>query len=337
MKKLAAVAVLVWLGSLLTTAQPVPPFTLQRVIPLPEVTGKFDHFAVDLAGKRLFVAATGNHSVEVIDLTTDKVKQSISGLGKPHGLVWVPDTGSLYVADGTLGDLKVYHGSPLALAGTIKLSADADDMVFDSATRVLYVGHGGGADPAKIAVIDTGKFALIADLTVATHPEALDLDARGQRVFANIADSSEVAVIDTAAHAIGAHWKLTDVADNVPLVYDSEHGDLYIACRTPAILMALDGVSGAEISRVPTGGQADDLFYDSALHRVYVISGAGEVDAYQVDSGKKLQPLGVTYTEPGAKTGLFVPSQNMLYVGIPGTNDSPAHISVYSTQSRGSK
>ena len=71
--------------------------------PLPGVAGKFDHLAIDAARSRLFIAATGNHSVEVIDLQSGKVQQSITGLGKPHGLAWVAATGSLYIADGSLG------------------------------------------------------------------------------------------------------------------------------------------------------------------------------------------------------------------------------------------
>jgi len=127
-------------------SQSVFPFMLQRTIALPGVTGKFDHFAIDLAGPFVcFAAATVNHSVEVIDLKSDKVEQSISGLGKPHGLAWVDATSSLYVADGSLCELRVYKGSPLKLAGTIKLSNDADDMVYRRCARRLYVGHGGGS------------------------------------------------------------------------------------------------------------------------------------------------------------------------------------------------
>src|ERR1700735_4160396 len=99
-------------------AQQTPPLVLQQTIPLPGIAGKFDHFAIDLAGDRLFAAATGNHSVEVIDLATGKVAQSITGLGKPHGLAWVATTQTLYVADGALAELRQYRGSPLALAGS---------------------------------------------------------------------------------------------------------------------------------------------------------------------------------------------------------------------------
>jgi DNA-binding beta-propeller fold protein YncE len=306
--------------------------TLSQTIPLPGVAGKFDHFAIDEPGHRLFVAATGNHSVEVIDLKTAKVEQSIAGLGKPHGLVWVQATASLYVADGSLGELRVYKGSPLKLAGAIKLSDDADDMVYD-AHHLLYVGHGGSsaAAPGRVAVIDTAKFALLANLGVASHPEALDFDAQGRRIFANIADSAEVAVIDGAKSAIVAHWRLTGATDNIPMAYDGERQRLYVACRKPAALLALNASTGAEIARATTGEGADDLFFDAALHRLYVISGAGEVDVLQADGKTGLTTIGVTHTAAGAKTALFVPALGVLYVGVPAADTKPAEIRVYST------
>ena len=309
------------------------PLILQHTISLPGVIGKFDHFAIDLPGHRLFAAVTSKHSVEVVDLKTGEVQQSIAGLGKPHGLAWVAATGSLYVADGSLAELRVYRGAPLALAGTIKLSDDADDMVYDEASRLLFVGHGGSdlANPAQIAVVDTDRFTLAANLPVATHPEALEIDPRSQRIFANIADSNEVAVIGALSMSITTHWKVSRAADNVPLAYDSEHKLLYVACRTPGTLIAMDAVTGKEVASEPAAGKADDLFYDAALHRIYVISGEGEVDVYQVDESKALHPLEALITAAGAKTALFVPAQKLLYVGVPGDNGHSAEIRVYST------
>jgi DNA-binding beta-propeller fold protein YncE len=309
------------------------PFVLQRAIELPGVMGKLDHFAIDIPGHRLFVAATGNHSVEVIDLTSDKVLESVKGLGKPHGLVWVNSTGSLYVADGSLRELRLYQGRPLTLAGKIALSDDADDMVYDEADHMIFVGHGGtdAANPSKVAVVSTNSFSLIANLPVATHPEALEIDPQSQRVFANIAESNEVAVIGAKTKDIVAHWKLTKAADNVPLVFDPDQHSLFVACRTPGTLLALDAASGKELTSAASAGQADDLFYDSALHRVYLISGAGEVDSYQVGAGNSLQVLPAVHTVLGAKTALFVQSQNLLYVGVPGSSGRAGEVRVYRT------
>jgi DNA-binding beta-propeller fold protein YncE len=329
--------IIVFASGLLSSAAaaqtPAPALQLSRTIVLAGADGKFDHLAIDIAGNRLFIAATTGHAIEVIDLKTDKVQQAISGLVKPHGLAWVAATGSLYVSDGSLGELRVYKGTPLALAGTIKLSDDADDMVYDEAGQLLFVGHGTGdaANPTKVAVVDTQHFSLVADLPVATHPEGLAIDPQSRRVFANIADSNEIAAIDTAGRAVTASWKLTKAADNVPIAFDGEHRLLYVACRKPGMVIALDAATGKELSGESAAGGADDLFYDPALRRVYVISGAGEVDSYQVDAAKTLHALGVTHTAAGAKTALFVPAQNLLYVGVPGLGEHPAEIRVYST------
>jgi DNA-binding beta-propeller fold protein YncE len=246
-------AFLLWLGFFSAQAQTAPSLTLQRTLALPGVTGKFDHFAYDSVGNRLFAAAAGNHSVEVIDLSSGKVVESLTGLGKPHGLAWIGETRRLFASDGVQGDLKIYDGAPLKPLKSIALSDDADDMVYDAKTKLLYVGHGGSpAHPAMIAVVDTTNQTLVTNLPVATHPEGLEIDQANDRIFVNIADAAEVAVIDGATHTRSATWKLTRAKDNVPLAYDDEHQVLFVACRTPARLLVLDGKSGQELADLPT-------------------------------------------------------------------------------------
>src|SRR5438128_898621 len=67
--------------------------TLQLVqtIPLPHVEGRIDHLAVDLQGQRLFVAALGNNTLEVLDLKAGTRLHSITGLHEPQGVVFIPE------------------------------------------------------------------------------------------------------------------------------------------------------------------------------------------------------------------------------------------------------
>jgi DNA-binding beta-propeller fold protein YncE len=329
-----AVVLLLLLGAFSAQAQSPSPLNLQRTIALPIDTGKFDHFAFDLSAGRLFVAASGNHSVEVLDLNPGTVTESLTGITKPHGLAWVAATGQLYAADGTQGDLKIFAGSPLKQVKSITLSDDADDMVYDEKSKLLYVGHGGSdaANPARIAVIDTTNQTLVANLPVATHPEALEIDNAGDRIFVNVAEKAEIVVIDGTSHTQTATWKLTRAKDNVPLAYDPEHQVLFVACRMPARLLVLDGRSGVELADLPADAGADDLFYDPATHRVYLIAGSGAVDVYQIDAEKTVRAVGSIHTSPGAKTGLLVLSQHALFVGAPATGGKQAQILQYSTQ-----
>lgn len=322
------------LGASFAHAQSTPALTLQRTITLPIGTGKFDHFAFDQKAGRLFIAATGNHSVEVMDFESGKVTESLTGIGKPHGLAWTPATGLLYASDGTQGDLKIFAGSPLNMDASVKLSGDADDMVYDAKSKLLYVGHGGSdaADPGAVAVIDTTNHSLLKNLPVATHPEGLEIDNAHDRIFVNIAEAAEVVVIDGASHTQTAAWKLRRAKDNVPLVYDAEHQLLFVACRTPARLLVLDANSGTELADLPSDAGADDVFYDPEVHRIYLIAGGGAIDVYEIDAGKAVRAIGVIPTSAGAKTGLLVPSLHALFVGVPAIGDKQAELLHYSTR-----
>jgi hypothetical protein len=332
MKTVLTALMIYSLSSSFALTQTAAPLVLERKIVLPGVKGKFDHFAIDEAGNRLFAAATGNKSVEVIDLASGKTTQSLTGMGKPHGLVWVAATGRLFVADGEKAELTVFEGEPLRRLKSIKLSEDADDMVYDAQSEMLYIGHGGtdSANPASVAILDAKRLSVLKQLPMATHPEALELDPRGKRVFVNVSDAGEVVVIDAAAPLKMKTWTLANAKGNTPLAYDEVDDLLLVGCRTPARLLVLNGKTGEEVESAPTDAGADDLFYEAKTHRAYLITGSGAVDSFSVSSTGKLQTLGVTRTAAGAKTGLLIPSQSAMYIGVPGTG-TPSEIDVYRT------
>ena len=266
-------------------------------------------------------------------MNSGKVVETIPSLGKPHGLEWVAETGRLFVADGSLATLNVYEGSPFKLVKSLKLSDDADDMVYDEVEKTLYVGHGGSdsSTPARVAVVDAVNLQVLANLPMATHPEALEMDSKGRRVFVNVADSSEVAVIDARTHTVAEHWRLQRAGHNVPLAFDKDSGLLLIGCRSPAKLLLLDTKTGKEIADAPTSAGADDLFFNRTTHSAYLIAGSGSVDTFKLTLGKNLVTTGSVKTAPGTKTGLFVPGIATLFVGVPQTGGQDPAIIVYST------
>ena len=92
------------------------PLRLVNRIQLPQVRGRIDHMAVDLKGQRLFVAALGNNTLEVVDLKRGERVTSISGFDEPQGLVYMPESGRLFVAAPVRGDraaeIMVYQTGP---------------------------------------------------------------------------------------------------------------------------------------------------------------------------------------------------------------------------------
>jgi hypothetical protein len=332
MKQLASSLVLLGLSGILHGQEPHG-LTLKRTIDLPAVTGKFDHFAMDLDGNRLFASAGGAHAIEITDLASGKIIESLPGIGKPHGLAWIASKRRLFVADGAKGELDVFEGSPLKRIAAIALSEDADDMVYDDQSHLLYVGHGGtdAANPARVAVVDAETLKLVAELSVASHPEALEFDRKHDRILINVADSGQIAVIDGKSHSITAIWSLGTSKGNTPLAYDAMQDLLLVGCRTPAQIVVLDGKDGRVIAKASSDAGADDLFFDATERRAYLIAGSGAVDAYSLSAQGELTPVSVTHTAAGAKTGLLDEAGHALYVGVPGI-DGAAVVRVYETQ-----
>jgi len=106
---------------------------------MPGLQGKFDHSAVDVSGKRLFVAATGNKTVEVLDLESGKRISRIPGLQKAQGIYYAPDVNVLLVTDGIGVVAKMYAGDTLQPLHTVTLSADADYVTYVAGTKRFFL------------------------------------------------------------------------------------------------------------------------------------------------------------------------------------------------------
>ena len=68
--------------ALSTSAQVKQPLKLVATTPLPGFSGDFDHFAIDLKGKRLFLTAEDHKTVEIFDFEGKRL-HSIAGFGQP--------------------------------------------------------------------------------------------------------------------------------------------------------------------------------------------------------------------------------------------------------------
>lgn len=140
----SALALLCSVGLVSLDGQDVAPLTLSQKIVLPGVEGRIDHLALDAAGERLFVCALGNNSVEVLDLRSNERIHSISGLGSPQGLVYVPQLNRLFVASDNGGIFKTYDAKSFQAIGELNFNDDADNVRYDEATKKIYVGFGSG-------------------------------------------------------------------------------------------------------------------------------------------------------------------------------------------------
>lgn len=293
-------------------------------IALAGVDGRIDHLTYDPAGHRVFVAALGNNTVEVVDLATQARIHTMTGLHEPQGVCYIPASGRLAVANGDNGVCMFYDGKDYSEVGSIPLGGDADNVRYDG--RRLYVGYGGGA----IALIDPMMMKPVGDMALTGHPESFQLDDSG-RIYINVPDENEIVVGDLIGprggagnSGVTARWKNKGASANFPMALDARDGHLFVVYRHPAQLRMLDCHTGALLSSTPCVGDADDVFYDAGTGFVMVTGGEGYIDVFR--GGTLINHIA---TRKGARTSLWLPDRHKLVVAVPARGGEPAALWVY--------
>ncbi len=298
-----------------------------QTIALPDVRGRIDHLDIDLDGGRLFVAALGNNTVEVVDLRAERRSARIKDVREPQGVAYVPAAKRLFVASRGSGRLDVFAGDTLAPVGRIDALEDADNIRNDPMSGRLYVGYG-----RALAVLEAATARKVDNIKLAGHPESFQLESTGSRMFVNVPSAQQIAVIDLKQGKVVATWNLGEVRANFPMALDEVKHRLFVATRQPAAFLVYDTETGKRVANVPIGGDADDLFFNGERKQIYAMCGEGVITVVQQQDADRYVAVGQIRTAPGARTGLFVPGQRTLYVAVPVQQSVPAEIRVYSVK-----
>jgi hypothetical protein len=274
------------------------------------------------------VAALGNGSLEVLDLHSGKILHSMTGLKEPPGVLYIPEMDKIFVATGGDGKCYVYSGEPLRQVSAIGIGDDADNIRYDPGTRRVYIGYGKGA----LAVIDASSLKRLADIKLAGHPESFQIEKNGSKIYVNVPDERQLAVVDRNKRAVVDVWRLEKLHANYPMALIEEAHRILIATREPAKLVVLDSSSGRIVSETDCAGDADDLFYDSANKLVYLSGGEGIIDVFEQQDPDHYKELTHINTAQGARTSLWVPQIGQFFLAVPRRAGQEASLRIYKSR-----
>ena len=330
-------------------------------IPLQGVEGRLDHLAFDAGSQRLFVAALENHTIEVVDLGQRRKISQITNVSEPQGLLYVPEKNRLLVCSRGDGTCRSFDATSFQEGPWVDLGRNADNVRFDSESQLVIVGSAGEPGNGLLSAIDLVALLPAAqggvpapphspadflldqprqadpkfEIQLPAHPESFQLDRIHHRLFVNVPDEHQIAVLQIGTNGFtkAAAWPVTVGEKNFAMTLDSASSRLFIACRAPARLAVFDTSSGKLLSQTQCAGDADDMFYDAKLNRVYVIGGEGFVDVFQLSDATK-EPVRLAHlpTATRARTGLFIPDLQTLAVAVPRTTNSPAAVLLFQTR-----
>ena len=310
---------------LLAYSQGNPPLKMVQAIPLPGVEGRIDHLSVDLKGQRLFIAALGNNTLEVVDIAQGKRLRSIKGLREPQGVVYIPELDQVVVANGEDGTVRTFDGKSFMTVSSLMLGDDADNVRYDSTGGKLIVGYGAGA----LGFIDAKSHKVIGTVKLSAHPESFQLEKSRPRIYVNVPDANQIAVVDSSKQTVITTWPVGQYRANFPMALDEANHRLFVGTRNPARLVVFDTESGKQITALNISGDTDDVFFDQENKRIYVSAGEGNIDVISQMDADHYQAAGKIATASGARTSLFVVDLHSIFLAVPHRGTQESAIRVY--------
>jgi DNA-binding beta-propeller fold protein YncE len=305
---------------------------LVQTISMPDVDGRIDHLSIDVQGRRMFLAALAKNTVEVVDLSTGQVIQTLQDFAKPQGVRFVAGVNKLFVASGTDGTLKTLDATTLSLLRTDHVSLGADAIGYDPRSKYLFVGSGGidaGKEAGDLTVFDARTGARIAAIVTDAHAGGSIVEEQGSHLFVLVPEKAEVVVLDRKSRVVDAKWTVPGIQKNVAVDLDQKNHRLFLGVRSPASIVVLDSRSGAVIATIPTVGTLDGLSYDPTTRRIYTSGGEGFVDVTRQMDADHYERIARIPTGLNARTSLFVPDWGRLYVAVPRDKDRDAELRVF--------
>ena len=311
MSKVAVVLLISLCGVAALASPPESGYHLIKKVPLGKAVGGaeyFDYISVDANGRRIYVSH--GSEVKVLDADDFSIVGTISGLKKCHGVALVPELGKGFITDGDAASVVVFDMKSLKKTGEIKSYPDTDAIIYDPASKLIFTFNG---DSKNSTVIDPAKETVVKALDLGGAPEQAVPNRKGI-VYDNIADTNEVAVIDTQSLTIKSRWKVAPAGEPVAITLDQEHERLFSAGRGPALLVMMDADSGKVLQSFPISDGVDSCAFDPDSNMVFASSRAGKIHVFHEDSADKLSQVDTIETEYGAKTMAIDPKTHNLFL-----------------------
>nr|WP_294899630.1 hypothetical protein [uncultured Pedobacter sp.] len=298
--------------------------TLTTRIPLPKVTGGFDLMSLDLKGKRLFLCAEDNHSLEVINLDTNQPILSIPDLQEPKWSFYDVAKNRIYVATGLDGKVTEIDGNTYKKIKEFQFKEACNNLRYDSTAHKLYVGV--GKSFGALGIIDLQQDKIVGEIPLSGYLKQFEID--GDLIYVNIKDKNVIDVVDKTAGKVIATWPVKEAKENVPMALDKEYHRLFIGCE-PGKFIVFSTVTGKSVFNLNISEGADGIYYDATRKLIYISCGEGTIEVIKQDNPDSYSLIKTIPTVKGAGTSLYSKSLDRLILATPKTENQSAGISIY--------
>ena len=270
--------------------------------------GGWDYVTVDAAARHLYLSHATK--VVVVDLTKNAVIGEIGDTPGVHGFIVVPDLERGFSSNGKESKMSVVDLKTFRTISKIETGANPDALVYEPRHGEVYVfNHSGNS----ATVINAKTANVVSTIALGGNPEFAAADSAGDRIYCNVEDKSEVAVIDTAKHEVVARWSLVPGTEPTGMAFDATHHRLFVGCHNKLMAM-LDTETGKVVATVPIGAGVDGCAFDDATQLAFASCGDGTTTIAKEETAQKLTIIQTLKTERGARTIALDPQTHRIYL-----------------------
>lgn len=270
--------------------------------------GGWDYLSVDAKGRRLYVSH--GTKVVVIDLEKEAVVGEIPDTPGVHGLAVAPDLGRGFTSNGGENKAGIVDLKTLQTITKVETGANPDGMLYEPSRQEVYMFNGRGQSATVIAA-KTGK--VVVTIPLQGKPEFATADGKAGRVYNNLEDKSEVAVIDTKTHQVVSRWPISPGEEASGMAIDLAHHRLFLGCGNQKMVM-MDSATGKVVTSVPIGSGVDANAFDPRTQLAFASCGDGTLTIAHEDSPETLTVVQTLKTRPRARTMALDPTTHKIYL-----------------------
>ena len=257
----------------------------------------------------------------VVDLQSNQVIKTISGLPGIEGVEIAPDVKKVYTSDWFENKIGVVDLGSFKLLKKIPTESKPDGVAYAAPFHKIYVSD----ERAKAeAVVDAAKDEVIKTLHFDSETGNVRYDPASRHILVNLQDKNAIAEIDPASDKQIAEYSLRECRGNHGMALDSEHRLAFLACEDNN-LMAVFALNSHRVTvSLPMAEGGDVIAYDAGLRRIYVACFSGFISVYQVDDAQHVRKLGDVAVEKKVHSLAVDVSTHKVYVPEQEFAGSPA-------------
>jgi DNA-binding beta-propeller fold protein YncE len=273
-------------------------------------TGGFDYLMADPVARRLYVSH--GTKVVVVDLDKNSVVGEVADTPGIHGIAVAPELKRGFSSNGREAKSSIFDLETLKTLAKVETGPNPDAILYEPGQQEVYTFNGRGNN-ATVFDGKTGK--VVATIPLGGKPEFAQADLQAGRIYSNLENKSEIAVIEIKTHQVVNHWPIAPGEEASGMAIDLEHHRLFIGCHNKLMEM-IDSTNGKVVATVPIGDGVDANAFDPATQLAFSSNGEGNVTIAHEDSPDKLTVVQTLKTQRGAKTMALDLKTHNIYLGV---------------------